>query len=290
MESIVLFNATGAQGGTIARALKKKGKNVIAPVRSKEKIQILEQQDVTGHHSDFSTASLIPIIKKADKVVLQIPAIIAPEQMVALCSNAVEAIMKAGYPKTVFVISSTIPMGVTGKSSVDARLKMKQIAEVKLPETPILSATEYLENFSTAYRVPILNDGVIPQTIPADRPVNYLSWQDLADYVTAALESDKLEGKVYPIGGIAGLTGIDLANRLGKVLSKDLQYVPITHEQLSQALTPILGEAIARDYAEFYEWQDSDGAELLNPDTNEIRTLLNLKLPSFESWAETAFK
>jgi hypothetical protein len=50
-----------------------------------------------------------------------------------------------------------------------------------------------------------------------------------------------------------------------------------------------MGKDIAKDYAEFFEWQDTDGATLLNPDTTDIRNLLDIKLPSFEEWAKTAF-
>ncbi|MEO0902077.1 MAG: hypothetical protein AAFY00_08645 [Bacteroidota bacterium] len=54
-------------------------------------------------------------------------------------------------------------------------------------------------------------------------------------------------------------------------------------------LTPIMGAEVAKDYAEFYHWQDTTGASLLNPNTDEIRSLLNVNLPSFEEWAEKAF-
>jgi uncharacterized protein YbjT (DUF2867 family) len=290
MKNILVFNATGAQGNTIAQKLMQEGNQVIAPARSEEKVSQLKSQGVEGHLTDFSTSSLAPIIKKADQVVLQIPAAIAPNQMVEISENAMRAIQEAGYPKTVFVISSTIPKDTTGVSSVDARVKMKELAKKHLPKTPILSSTEYLENFSTAYREPILEHNIIPQTIPSDKAVNYLSWLDLAKYVSAALKSDKLEGKVYPIGGLEGLSGGDLSERLGKILDKKLMYVPVTYEQQEQALTPFMGAAVAKDYAEFYQWQDGDGAYLLNPDTSEIRNLLGVNLDSFETWAEQAFE
>lgn len=76
------------------------------------------------------------------------------------------------------------------------------MAKEKLPNTPILSATEYLENFSTAYRQPIMENSIIPQTIPPNFLVNYLSWNDLASYVLAALNADNLEGKSIPLVGM----------------------------------------------------------------------------------------
>lgn len=289
MNKILLFNATGGQGATIARRLQEKGHQVIAPVRSEKNITILKERNIAAFLTDFSVDSLLPIIEKADKVVLQISAQVVASTMVEIAEKSMEAIQKAGNPTTVFVISSTIANAKTGIPSVDARLKMVALAKEKLPNAPILSSTEYLENFSTAYRQAIMENSVIPQTIPPTFPVNYLSWNDLASYVLAALDADNLEGKIYPIGGNEGLTGKALAERLGKVLGKELNYTPVTHEQLQGILTPILGEAVAKDYAAFYHWQDGEGADLLNPDTSEIRRLLGVTLPSFEEWAKQAF-
>lgn len=286
----MLFNATGMQGSSIAEHLKSLGHEIVAPVRSSQKVEELQHKGFFAFETDFSTASLVPKMKEVDKVVLQIPAQIAPQEMLSLASKCIEAILEADYPDTVFVISSTLPNAKVGVPSVDARVEMKDLSLEKLPTTPILSVTEYLENFSTAYRNAIESDGIIPQTIPPNYPVNYLSWSDLAHYVIEALFSGKLEGKLYRIGGREGLTGNDLAKRLGQVIKKDLQYVPVTHEQLAGFLTPILGESVAKDYAEFYEYQDTRGQELLNPDTREIRKILNLNLPSFEEWATGAFK
>jgi len=229
MDSILLFNATGAQGTTISQKLLERGYDILAPVRSEKNISILKERNIKAFLTDFSPLSLIPIMEKADKIVLQIPAAVVPNIMTEVAKNAMEAIRKVGSPKTVFVISSTIADKYVGIRSVDARKKMVDLAKEKLPDTPILSSTEYLENFSTAYRQPILENGIIPQTIPPNLSVNYLSWSDLASYVLAALESDKLTGRVYPIGGSKGLNGIELADRLGKVLGKQLNYVPISH-------------------------------------------------------------
>lgn len=289
MKKVLLFNATGCQGSTIADRLLKEGYEVISPVRSEEGIARLKKRGIEAFPSDFSTASLVSKIKEVERVVLQIPAAVIPNVMTAIASEAMEAIRQAGHPKTIFVISSTVPKRPVGIRSVDARFKMVQLAKGKIPNAPILSSTEYLENFSTTYREPILNHAIIPQTIPPTSKVNYLSWDDLARYVLAALESDQLLGRVYEIGGNEGLNGLELAERLGGVLEKKLTYVPVSHNELQQMLTPIMGPEVAKDYAEFYYWQDTDGADLLNPATQEIRDLLNIKLPTFEEWASKAF-
>jgi nucleoside-diphosphate-sugar epimerase len=289
MKTVLVFNATGSQGSSIAEKLQKNQLNVIAPVRSKENRETLSKRDIVTYQTDFSSKSLTPIIKKADKVVLQIPSAIKPSLMMKMAQNAMDAILKAGYPQTVMIMSSTIPMYITDKESVNARFFIKKMAEKKLVESPILSVTEYLENLSVIYREAILLNGIIPQTIPPEHPVNYLFWNDLSEYVYAALHTDKLNCGVYAIGGNEGITGFELANRLGNIIGKKLKYTQVPHSEFEEVLKPIMGKDIAKDYAEFFEWQDTDGATLLNPDTTDIRNLLDIKLPSFEEWAKTAF-
>ncbi|MEM8907145.1 MAG: NmrA family NAD(P)-binding protein [Bacteroidota bacterium] len=289
MKTILLFNTTGQQGTAIANRLLSKGYELLTPVRNANHIPQLAQRGIQAHLNDFSTESLQTIVQKADQVVLQIPAQISPSLMITLAENALRAIKVAGSPPTVFVISSTVPLQKVGKASPDARLLMQQKAQDLLPNAVILSATEYFENFSTAYRSAIEEQHMIPQTIPAHLPVNYLSWADLATYVTAVLEHTSLEGGFYPIGGKEGINGIQLAQRLGTLLQKQLTYHPLTHQELNHFLSPILGTTLAAELTEFYEWQDTEGQALLNPDTHELRQTLGIQLPSFEDWAKEAF-
>jgi NAD(P)H dehydrogenase (quinone) len=64
--------------------------------------------------------------------------------------------------------------------------------------------------------------GVIPQAIPNDIPVAYLSFDDLARYVLAALGKPELKGN--PIGGSEALTRVGLAEQLGQILGKSIRY------------------------------------------------------------------
>lgn len=288
MNTILLFGATGKQGGAIAKKLQEKGNIVISPVRSEKNIAVLQERNIAAFLTDFSPNSLVPIINRADKVVLQIPAQISPSEMIALAEQCLQGIKQAGSLPTVFSISSTVPEKPTGLASPDARYKMRKMAHKFLPEATILSATEYLENFSESYRQAIEGGGIIPQSIPEHLPVNYLSWADLATYIEAVLSNADLKGRFLQIGGKEGINGTTLAKRLGNILDKDLHYQELTLTELTGILTPIVGAQLASELAEFYGWQHSEN-HLLNPDTTEIRNMLGIELPSFEEWAREAF-
>ena len=285
----MIFNATGMQGQTLARGFQLEGHQITVPVRSKEKGEQMTAQGYKAFETDFSQDSLLPQMKQVDHVIAQIPAMVSPDTMVQFAEKLINAIKATENVRAVLVISSIVPDKKVGIKSVDARVEIRDYVLEQLPDTPILSATEYLENFSTAYRHPILNEGVIPQTIPASVPVNYLSWEDLATYVTAAAKDHKLAGGFYRIAGNEGISGDQLATRLGKVLDKPLKYVEIDHAQLQGMLTPILGAEVAKDYAEFYRYQDNEGRHLLNPDTNKLQEQLGVETLKLEDWAKRAF-
>lgn len=289
MSTILLFGASGQQGNAIARRLQQQGHNIIAPVHSEISLAMLRERGIEATQSDFSVQSLLPLVKKADKIVLQVPVVITPTEMVAFAKNALEAIREAGSPHTVVNISSIIPTEKIGLAGPDTRLILKNMAFDILPNAIVLSSTLYLENFSQAYRQAIEHGGVIPQAIPAEIPVSYLSFDDLATYICAAVQRTEIRGKFFPIGGNAALTGTDLAQRLGAVIGKTLHYQAITHEELAAFLTPMIGEQTARQVAEMYRWEGTPGSPLLTVDAHNAQSLLGVMLPSFEEWAKTAF-
>lgn len=289
MKKVILFGASGQQGSVIAQHLISSGYTVIAPVRSQSNIELLGKQGIDAKLTDFSVQSLATIIQGTDKVVLQIPVVITPTEMLVFAENALKAISQAGSPHTVFNISSIIPNEPIGLNGPDTRLKLKELAKQILPNAIVLSSTLYLENFSQAYRQAIEQGGVIPQAIPNDIPVAYLSFSDLAVYILAALEKPELKGQFIPIGGSEALTGIELSQKLGTVLGKYIHYQGITSQELAAFLTPMIGEQTALQVAEMYEWEGTTGGRLLNPDVKKAQQLFGITLPDFDTWAKSAF-
>ncbi len=290
MSKIILFGASGQQGSAIAQKLISAGHTIIAPVRSSKSEEQLNQQGIETRRTDFSIPSLTSIIQDGDKVVLQVPVVITPSEMIVFAENALKAIAKAGALPTVFNISSIVPNEFIGLPGPDARLTLKNLAQQLVPDAIVLSSTLYLENFSQAYRQAIEQGGVIPQAIPNDIPVAYLSFDDLASYILAALEKEELKGRFIPIGGSEALTGTQLSEKLSTLLGKHIHYQAISPEELAGFLSPMIGETTALQVAEMYSWESSSGSHLLSPNVAQAKHLLNVSLPSLEEWATKAFQ
>lgn len=290
MKKVILFGATGMQGTAIAKQLQKEKYHIIAPVRSNEKVELLAKYNIEAYQTDFSLESLTQITKKADEAVLLVQAVIATAEMVPFTKTALLAIKEAGIKRTVFNISSVIPDEKIGIAGPDTRLEMKEMAFEIIPTINVTSSTLYLENFSTAYRKAILEQGSIPQAIPADVPIAYISMDDLGKYVTAILKDNSLEGKFFPIGGKEALTGQEVAVQLSEIIGKSVNYFALQPEQLIEFLSGMLGKALAGQVGEMYAWEGTTGKNKLYPNTTDLQQQLGLDLPSFKEWAQKAFK
>lgn len=286
---ILVYGATGEQGSVVARQLIAKQYPVRVIVRSSQKLPPDLAGAVEVITADFTNqAALTAATQGVGGVFLQIPATLAPADMVTFTQRALTAVRDAGQPHTVFTISSVVPDAPTGLAGPDARRTMVELVRKLAPQTVVLSPTLYADNFSGPLRQAI-DYGVIPQGIPADVPVAYLSLTDQASFVVAAIERPEVAGRYLRIAGPDALTGPELAARLSRVLGKPLQYQAMDPVTVIGMLGPVIGHTVAGQVAEMYNWEGTDGSALLNPDLSETLALLPIELTSFEAWATQAF-
>lgn len=93
----------------------------------------------------------------------------------------------------------------------------------------------------------------MPQGIPADVPVAYISAEDQAAYAVAALDRPQLAGELFPIAGAEAVTGPELASILGEAMGTPLAYVPLSQDQVREALA-FAGPQVAAAVAQMYAW------------------------------------
>lgn len=289
MSNILLFGATGMQGAAVAQKLLSEGNKVISPVRSQEKVNQLKEQGLEGIESDFSLNSLTSIAEKAEKAIILVPAVIPTAEMLPFSETALQAVKNAGITRVVFNISSVIPDAKVGIPGPDTRLEMKETPFNILPEVTITNSTLYRENFSTAYRQGIVEQGMIPQAIPYEAPVAYMSMDDLGEYLYAILNDESFKGQYLALGGKDALSGKELEEQFSEILGEEIKYQALPPEALIQFLTPMIGQDLAAQVGEMYAWEGTTGKEKLNPDTKALQAKLKLNLPSFKEWAKTVF-
>ncbi len=108
----------------------------------------------------------------------------------------------------------------------------------------------YLDNLFSPWNGPALvNDGVLAYPLPAHTPVAWLSHDDLAEAVHAALTAEGAVGRVFDIGGARTLTGDELAAAFQRGLGRSVRYVPLEPAVFEQGLAEVLGAKAAAGVA-----------------------------------------
>lgn len=276
-----MCGATGAQGGPVARRLLDRGDQVGVFTRDPAAARAWEERGATAVVGDLRDGSGLPAAHDGvDAVFVQISASVAPAEIPRLARTALTA--ARGVPHVVLTSSSVIPPARTGAAAPDARVALLETVREVAPHAVVLRPTLLLDNFSGPLR-PALDGGVVPQGVPADVPVAYLSAEDQAAYAVAALDSPELAGELLPIAGPDAVTGPTLAAVLGRALGRPLAYVALTPAQVREALG-FAGEAVA----EMYHWEGTAGADQLAPDLTRTRALLGVAPTPLADWAQRA--
>lgn len=284
---VLVYGATGTQGGPVARRLLERGDRVRVLTRTPTSADDWDARGAQVVQGDLRDGSgLVAAHQGVDAVFLQISASVAPSQIPRMARAALSAARDAGVPHVVMTTSSVIPPARTGVEAPDARVELLETVREVLPRTVVLRPTLLLDNFSGPLR-PALEGGVVPQGIPADIRVAYISAEDQAAYAIAALDRPGLAGELLPIAGPDAVTGPELAVVLGQAMGKQLAYVPLSEAQVREALA-FAGEDVAAAIAQMYAWEADDGVDQLNPDLARTREALATTPTTLADWAASA--
>ena len=284
---VLVYGATGTQGGPVARRLLERGDRVRVLTRQRAAAAAWAERGAQVARADLPDSSgLVAAHEGVDAVFLQISASVSPPQIPLMARAALTAARDAGVAHIVMTSSSVIPPARTGVEAPDARVELLETVREVLPRTVVLRPTLLLDNFSGPLR-PALDGGVVPQGIPADVPVAYISAEDQAAYAVAALDRPELAGELLPMAGGEAVTGPQLAKVLGEAMGTQLAYVPLSQSEVRDALA-FAGPVVAAAVAEMYAWEGTEGADQLAPDLTRTRHALGVMPTPLADWARSA--
>ncbi len=284
---VLVYGATGTQGAPVARRLLERGDTVRVITRNPEAAQSWAQAGAQVARADLRDGTgLAAAHDGVDAVFVQISASVSPALIPQMARAAMTAAHDAQVGHVVMTTSSVIPPATTGVAAPDARVALLDAVREVFPAAVVLRPTLLLDNFSGPLRS-ALDSGVVPQGVPADVPVSYISAEDQAAYAVAALDRPDLAGQLLPIGGADTVTGPTLAAVLGQAMGRHLTYVPMSEPEVRQALS-FAGADVAAAVAQMYAWESTHGADQLAPDLSGTRAALGVTPTPIAVWAATA--
>ncbi|MEU4579946.1 NmrA family NAD(P)-binding protein [Nonomuraea sp. ATR24] len=236
----LVFGATGAQGGAVARRLVAEGHAVRGFARTERVPEGVEA--FAGELGD--AARVKAAFDGVTHASVTLPLVYEPDLVRAYTRNVIEGARAAGVRRLVFATGNRLPDAETGVAAFDTRREAARAMLASGLPVVVLRPALYLDNLLMPG---VLEDGVLRYPLPGDLPVAWLSHADLGAITVAALTRDGLAG-VVDAGGPEAVTGAELAAAAGA------RYEELDVDAFAAGLAGALGAEVAREVAATYRW------------------------------------
>lgn len=228
---VLVLGATGQQGGTVARALRERARNVRAMVRDPESTaaRALAATGVVVVRGDLGNApSIRNAMAGADGVFSVQPNSGSPgsgitdEEEVRIGKLVAEIAVEAGVNHLVYSSASVIAKGATGIKNLDCKLEIEDhVRSLSIPATIVRPAT-----FMELLALPDLwsEDYVLSFFASPDQPIELIAAEDIGKIVAAVFDDRGcFAGTSINIAGDE-LTGAEIGSVIGRASGRSVTY------------------------------------------------------------------
>lgn len=246
---IVVTGASGALGRLVVAGLLEAvpAEQIVAAVRSPEKVAELAAQGVQVRHADYDRPDTLPAaLTDAERLLLISGNAVG--QRIAQHTAVVDAAVRAGvrhitYTSAPHADTSTLLVAPEHKATEEA------IRASGLPFT-ILRNGWYTENYEQAIRTAVATGVIIGSA--GDGRVASATRADYAEAAAAVLTGEGHEGAVYELTGDTGWTYAELAAEVARACGREVGYRNLAPAEHRAALVDAgLPEAAADVYVSF---------------------------------------
>ena len=168
--------------------------------------------------------------------------------------------------------------------------------ERALAETGIacvfIEPTVFMDNIIRVWTKPsIVNRGIFPYPAAPELKISWIALSDVAEYMAAALETDRANGQHVPVGGPEALTGDEVALRLSAEIGKTIQFRSLDPDDFAASMSELVtgsrellpGTPYA-GMAKFYRFYNTQAQSPLVVDPRETAKLLDVEPLSMKVW------
>lgn len=276
--SVLVMGATGNQGGAVVRHLLPKGHRIRTLTRNPDspKAKQLAQQGVEVLKGDFTdSGSVVKAAQGMDTVfAMTTPFETGVEAEAKQGIDLVDAVKQAGVGHLVFNSVASADRN-TGIPHFDSKYKVEQhIASLNIPHT-VIAPVAFMDNWFTPWFLPSIQEGTLKFGIPADRPLQQVSVDNIGAFAAAIIERrDKVFGKRFDIAEDE-LTGKETVAAISKASGRTIGY---------EGFDPEYIRADNPDFAEMFSWFNKVGYSV---DIKNLRKEFpEVPWQSFKDWAQ----
>lgn len=250
---VLVVGATGTQGGAVAQRLKRNGHQVRALTRDPQSqaaiaLKSAGSEVVAGDLGDRDATA------KAAEGVNAIFAMATPfeagvDAEVRHGENVLAAAKSAGVQHLLYSSVASADQS-TGIPHFDSKAEIERKIESSGVPYTIVAPVYFMENALAPWTVPELKQGRLPMALPAERVLQQVAVEDIADFAVLALEQrERFLNRRIDIAGDE-LTGPEAAQALSEASGRAIEYVELPVEQRA---------AMGEDFKRMLDWFDETG-------------------------------
>jgi uncharacterized protein YbjT (DUF2867 family) len=223
---VTVFGATGTAGCAYVRALCAAGHDVRGAIRAGGEADATRRLGASAVEVDLRyPEGAAEAVEGADAVVVSLlgRGEDSAADEAAITRSVFEAARQAGVGRVVYTSVHLADAG-TGVPHFDVKAELeRELDATDLPWT-VLRPTTFMEGLDASWlRDAALANGVVVSPIDIDTPISYVATDDLGRLAAHALDDERLDRAIVPIGGPA-LTYRALLPILSAVSGRELRF------------------------------------------------------------------
>lgn len=276
MQKVLITGATGVLGKAIVKSAVSAGLDVRQGIRNPSKADRVAE----AIHLDYAEPSTIsPALEGISALVLMAPPL---EANAPALLGPVIAAAKSADVKHIVLISA---FGVNHNEQAPMRIVEHLVIDSGVPYT-ILRPNFFMENFSAGFLAHTVREQHAIYLAAADGKTSFISVEDIAGAVTAAL-TRSLTGEEFDLTGPAALDHAEVAKIISAASGTTVVYHALTEEQMLEgARVQGMPESIVAYLGMLYSVVRAGFAA---GTSNDYEVVTGRKPVAFETFARSAF-
>ncbi|MEO8811991.1 MAG: NmrA family NAD(P)-binding protein [Caulobacteraceae bacterium] len=293
MALVAVFGASGRQGMAQVRQLLAAGHEVRAISRRADPFLGAGYEARVVPADIYDEASLVAAMEGVDGAFYTQP-LRARGNRVDDIARLGRAAKAAGVKRFVWNTSSWIPDKAGDPFSYAGNTRgINALWRSGVPAT-VFGSVLFMDNLLTNWAFPfIVGEGRYVYPHRADLEANWISLDDVAKFMIAALDRPDLEGAWLNIGGAERLKPPEVASILSKVVGREVRYDPCTPAEFGKLLTGAFGNemdaaerAAVESFMEaFYTFNNTSPLHPFEVDMAPVLARIPIELETMETWA-----
>lgn len=242
IEKVIVLGASADQGIPLVNALQRRGFAVCAGARRADAMVDTPFPDLRVVPADITDSeTLRAAFAGQEALVMHLPFEFDRSRAAAWGRNIADAARGSDLRKIVFNTSCFVADHDLDLSAHDGRRDIEQALKDTGIPCVFIEPTVFMDNIIRVWTKPsIVNLGIFAYPAAPNLKISWIALSDVAEYMAAALETDRADGRKVAVGGPEALTGDEVAGRLSAELGRPIAFRSLDPDDFAASMSELV--------------------------------------------------